>query len=393
MARSGLSLRERLLPALGASALALAIVGPLCFLGYRNSVESRREETRMWAQENIRQGLLNWRDDTVEAPANVWQVNPVDEWFNVLGEAWTNPPIVTLAEPAMEFGSTEQEFDFVDGQWFAYGEWVGRDEVFLAVVDRSEQDSDILFSGYRWSAVALGSALLAAAAAWFAASRMTGPIKMAHTVNRDFIADAAHELRTPLAVIQASAGHALSRERSAEDYRESLQEILDATERAGSSVGALLEFARLEAGQAAPRHAPLRLDLLTEEVAASIRVEDTTVESIPGEAVVVEADDGLIRQVIDNIARNAATRADKVTLSTHLEQHMARVDIEDTGPGFDPGIIDHVFERFRRGDRSGSAGLGLAIARTIVELHGGSCEAENREEGGARLTIRLPYKH
>lgn len=67
----------------------------------------------------------------------------------------------------------------------------------------------------------------------------------------------------------------------------------------------------------------------------------------------------------------------------------------DDGPGFDPGVIDHVFERFRRGDRSGSVGLGMAIARTVVDLHGGRCLAANRSDGdggGALVTIRLPYK-
>jgi two-component system OmpR family sensor kinase len=235
-------------------------------------------------------------------------------------------------------------------------------------------------------------AALAAAAAWMAAGRLAAPVRRARAVNRDFIADAAHELRTPLAIIQASAGHALSRERANNEYRESLSEILSATERAGASVGELLEFARLEAGQATPRLAPLRLDLLVEEVAASTRVDGTIIESIPGEAVVVEADYNLLRQVVDNITRNAAARSDKVVLTTHLDQRSARVEIADDGPGFDPGIIDHVFERFRRGDRSGSVGLGMAIARTIVELHGGTCSAANNPDGGALVTVELPYK-
>ncbi len=171
-----------------------------------------------------------------------------------------------------------------------------------------------------------------------------------------------------------------------------LAEILQASERAGASVGELLEFARLEAGQGTPRMAPLRLDLLVEEVAASIKVDATSVEASPSEAVVVDADYNLIRQVIDNIARNAAARAQTVTVSTHLEQRGARVEVIDDGPGFDEGIIDHVFERFRRGDRSGSVGLGMAIARSMVELHGGTCDAANQPGGGALVTVRLPYR-
>lgn len=146
------------------------------------------------------------------------------------------------------------------------------------------------------------------------------------------------------------------------------------------------------------RLAPLRLDLLVEEVASSIRVDGVSVEAHPGEAVVVEADYNLVRQVIDNIARNAAARAGKVNLTTALETRCARIEISDDGPGFDPGVIDSVFERFRRGDQSGSTGLGMSIARTIVEMHGGSCHAENRpvdDDGspaGALVVVRLPFK-
>jgi signal transduction histidine kinase len=96
--------------------------------------------------------------------------------------------------------------------------------------------------------------------------------------------------------------------------------------------------------------------------------------------------------VVENLTRNAVARADRVTLSAQLEDGQARVDVADNGPGFDPGIIDYVFERFRRGDRAGSAGLGMAIARTIVELHDGRCEARNLDEGGALVSFWLPLR-
>jgi two-component system OmpR family sensor kinase len=273
----------------------------------------------------------------------------------------------------------------------AKGLVLGDSTVLLTVVERETQESAVSSARLRWTGAALALAAVAAAIAWFATGRTQAPIERAHDVNRDFIADAAHELRTPLSIIQASAGQALARERSAEAYRESLTEILGATERAGASVGELLEFARLEAGQASPRLAPLRLDLLMEELASAVRVDGVTIEAVPGEAVVISADYNLLRQMFENLTRNAAARADKVTLSTHLEAKQARVEIVDDGPGFDPGIIDHVFERFRRGDRSGSVGLGMAIARTIAELHGGRCDAANREAGGAIVTVRLPF--
>lgn len=383
--------KQRLLPAFGAAALALVLVGPIAYVAYRHDVDQARQETETFAKDSIRQALGFWRDNEETAPDNVWQVNPIDGWFDPFGATDTEPSIMSLAEPAIDNGSHTKEYDF-DGQWLAHAERVSDTDVVLAVVWRGEQDAAIRNAAWLWTAVTLLVSALAGLAAWLAAGRLAAPVRRARAVNRDFIADAAHELRTPLAIIQASAGHALSRERANAEYRESLSEILAATERAGSSVGELLEFARLEAGQATPRLAPLRLDLLVEEVAASVRVDGTVIESIPGEAVVVEADYNLLRQVVDNITRNAAARSNKVVLTTHLDQRSARIDIADDGPGFDPGIIDHVFERFRRGDRSGSVGLGMAIARTIVELHGGTCSATNNSDGGALVTVELPYK-
>ena len=193
-----------------------------------------------------------------------------------------------------------------------------------------------------------------------------------------------------MAIIQASASHTLSRDRDGDAYRQSLEEIREAAERAGTGVAELLELARLEAGQANPRFAPLRLDLLTEEVAAAIRVDGVVVEANPGEALVVDADYGLLRQVLETLTRNAVARASHVWLTTAGHERSVVLDVADDGPGFDPEILPHVFDRFRRGDTGGSSGLGLAIARNIVEAHKGTIDVTNRAEGGALVRVTLP---
>ncbi len=103
---------------------------------------------------------------------------------------------------------------------------------------------------------------------------------------------------------------------------------------------------------------------------------------------------GVEVKVVDGVVR---VKGPKGILEQALAPH-TRIEISDDGPGFDPGVLDTVFERFRRGDQSGSVGLGMSIARTIVEMHGGSCEATNQPEdtdgnpAGALVMVRLPFK-
>lgn len=382
---------RRLLAALLATIVTFAFVGPLAYRAYANDRDNAKQDTYLQARGRIDDTLVAWRTETTDLPGNVWVAVPEEASWQPVGQTWTTPQVLTLTEPVQAGGELVIEYEF-DGKWLAVSQFVGERTVLLTVIGRDQEAQDITRARMLWLAVSLATSLLGGIIAYLAVGRMRRPIQEAHNVNRDFIADAAHELRTPLSIIQASAGHALARDREAAEYRESLEEILVATERAGASVGELLEFARMEAGQAQPRIAPLRLDLLSEEVASAVRVDGATIEARVGEPVVVEADYNLIRQVVDNLVRNAAARADKVLISTAREDGYARIDIADDGPGFDPGVIDHVFERFKRGDRSGSAGLGMAIARTMVELHGGHCSAENRASGGALVTVRLPYQ-
>jgi two-component system, OmpR family, sensor kinase len=213
----------------------------------------------------------------------------------------------------------------------------------------------------------------------------------------DFLADAAHELRTPLAVIQASAGHALSRERETVDYVQSLAEIRSASERASVGVSELLDLARFDAGQAVPRLAPLRLDLLAEEIVSATRLDDCVLTAETSPTVLVQADMALLRQAVDNLVRNAAARSSHVVLSCALDGSDGVIFVLDDGPGFSAEQLPYVFERYRRGDGRGSLGLGLPIAASIVAAHGGRVDIASPapsplspQHPGSLVSIRLP---
>ena len=368
-------------------ALAIGVVSVLVVrAGYERIDNAAQRE----AQGALGDLLVNRINVDPEPPANTWLVNVEEREIVALGDPYVEPPLLELAREAGEgrsFGSFRSKSD---GRWLAATQRMNLEFHAVAAIDLGPFDDEK--ASLRTRAAAVAVALTAACALigyWFA-GRSLSPARRAMEQQRDFIADAAHELRTPLAVIRASASHILSRPRENAEYRESLAEILAAAERAGVGVGELLELARLDAGQARPRLAPLRLDLLVEEVAAAIRVDAVQITALEGEALVVDADYALLHQVVETLTRNAAARARRVQLSTAPSGDRAVIEIRDDGPGFDPKVLPHVFDRFRRGDRKGSTGLGMAIAKSIVEAHGGSIVAENAATGGAivRITLR-----
>ena len=140
------------------------------------------------------------------------------------------------------------------------------------------------------------------------------------------------------------------------------------------------------------RTGPLRLDFLVEEVVSGVREEGCEVTHLAGSGVPVsvDADYGLVRQALDTLVRNAAVRADNVEVSVVTEGKSARIVINDNGPGIPEELLPVVFDRFRRGDTKGSVGLGMAIAKRIVEMHHGTVTASNRASGGASVSLTLP---
>lgn len=378
--------------------LAALAVGLLAWIAISTGSDQITDSAEREAENVVRELALNaglWPPESAlidnnTKPFNTWRVSAEDGWRNPFGSTWIEPPLITIAENALKNdGPTYADFES-DGAWLAYAEPVDEDgHVVITAIDLGGYEQDQRSFRFRVLMAALAAIIGTTAVAWWISGRALKPTRSAMARQRDFIADAAHELRTPLAVIRASASHALSKDREAPAYQQALAEILAATERAGSGVGELLELARLDAGQAQPRKAPLRVDLLIEEVASSVRVDDTQVVANTAESIVVDADYALLRQVLENLTHNAAARAERVDLSVVRAGDLVTIQVADNGPGFDEDILPHVFERFRRGDNRGSTGLGMAIAKSIVESHGGSVSAANRSDGGAIVKLHL----
>jgi len=217
------------------------------------------------------------------------------------------------------------------------------------------------------------------------------------------LASISHDLRTPLAVIAgASSSLAEKGDRmSAEERRALAGSIYEQSREMGKLVTNVLEMTRLEAdGIALDRdwHAMSEitgsvLHRLRERLAShTVRIE------LPSELPLVRVDATLVEQVLANLLENAAKYTPPGTaISLQAEQRGGEllVSVEDAGPGLPPGEPERLFAKFHRGNTEGTvggAGLGLAICRAVVRLHGGRIWAERRPEGGAAFRFTLPVE-
>ena len=222
---------------------------------------------------------------------------------------------------------------------------------------------------------------------------------------RDLVADAGHELRTPLAVLQTELEVADRPGRSREDLVESVRHARAETARLAALSEDLLLLAQAD-GPTEILHTELTepLDVVSGSVAAFRDEAAAAGVALAVHAAatptVAELDPVALRRVLDNLLDNALRHtAPGGSIDVRLEhgEDELVLTVDDTGPGFPEDFLPHAFERFSRAERSRSrshagygSGLGLSIVETLVGAHGGCVTAANRDAGGARLTVRLP---
>jgi heavy metal sensor kinase len=233
--------------------------------------------------------------------------------------------------------------------------------------------------------------------------RAFGQLERAYGQMREFIADASHELRTPVAAMRGEVQVALKRPRTGEEYRESLGVINEEAVHMSRIVDDLFTLARADAGERPLERRPLYLGEVVAEAVriarpiAEARGVDLAVEPPPDD-VEVQGDEALLRRAVLNLVDNAVKYTEaggSVRLSVSREGDRARVDVTDTGIGIAPAERERIFERFFRVDRArvrseGGAGLGLSIVRWAVEEHGGEVAVRSEPGRGSTFSILLP---
>jgi signal transduction histidine kinase len=227
------------------------------------------------------------------------------------------------------------------------------------------------------------------------------------SVNRltQFTADASHELRAPLTLIQTAAEYSLRRRRSEEEMVEAMQKVLAEAKRTSTLVDRLMELARSDSGNANLDEIPVDLTMLLKEVVDSIsrvaRAKKIKLRAVLGdEPALIMGDDAALRELFFNLIDNAVKYtpgSGSVTVALSKSDQTVSVQIADTGIGISEKDIPHVFDRFWRADKVrsravGGTGLGLSIAKWIVDQSKGTIKVESTLGLGSRFIVELPLQ-
>lgn len=245
-------------------------------------------------------------------------------------------------------------------------------------------------------------------------NEMFDRIEEAFTLQKQFTADASHELKTPLTILMGEIEVALKNPRTPEDYQNILKSAVEEIKRITNIVDDLLIIARLESGQLPLLKHPVRVDeLLLDAVSktsgyaaqhsVSVNYEVQNLSAHESEEIFVQADRDKLLSVFMNLLDNAIKYSKPngtIGVVQKIEDKFARLEIVDKGIGISSDDLPHVFDRFYRADKSRSgyasqrgSGLGLPISRFLVQAHGGTISIDSRKGEGTTVTVSLPILH
>ena len=248
--------------------------------------------------------------------------------------------------------------------------------------------------------VGLGGLLLAGVGGLYMSRRAMEPVRESFQRQRTFIADASHELKTPLALLRINA-EVMKRNPTDPENQEIIEDQLSEIDRMDTLLSDLLILARLDAGRLDVENKPFDLATVAADTAGrflkraseeGVRLEVEVPDELP-----VRGDPGRTGQILAALLDNAVRytpNGGNVTVSGRFLDERAEVSVEDTGPGIPPKHLPRIFDRFYRVEeartrKGGGTGLGLSIARDLARAQGGELIAGS-SKGGANFTLRLP---
>jgi signal transduction histidine kinase len=315
------------------------------------------------------------------------------------------PRVRAAAVSALRRGSVDAGYQGADGEWRVHARRFvmrgGRVYVAAAVSDLGQIEAQSLRLIETFVIGAFAALVLVSILGHYLAELSVRPVEQTYEYMRRFTADAAHELRTPVSVLRVRAEVAVQRERGPEEYRAALEDIGREAEVMGRIVDDLLILARVESGVRPVAEEPVYLDDLVSDAAAAagvladtrrvrLKVGDFDEARVTGDAP-------LLRQMLMILLQNAVkytAEGGEVTVDVHSRNGSPTVVVADTGIGIAPGDLPHVFERFYRGEEARGltegAGLGLSIARRIVDQHRARISVDSRPGQGTRVTVVFP---
>lgn len=267
----------------------------------------------------------------------------------------------------------------------------------------------VLEQAYRTTIERVGAALvignilvvgLVGVIAWILANRTLRPIRDAHVRQRRFVADASHEMRTPLAAIRATAESAADGTGTDPELRTALRSVVASTDRLTRLTNDLLLLARTDERLLAPSTDAVDLSIVAAEALEDFHATrppaaTTKVTLAPDLLVAADPDD--IRRILANLLDNAARYGGPtvhIGLTTSGSEREATLEIADDGPGIEAADLERIFEPFYRANpdatRPDGTGLGLALARSLAERGGGRLTVDSEPGVGSRFRLTLP---
>lgn len=226
------------------------------------------------------------------------------------------------------------------------------------------------------------------------------------TKHREFLANAAHELRSPLAAIQSSVEVTMQQPRSSEDYQELLYSIEEQSHHLGQLVNQLLELAASDAGVVETKLLPVRLDELARQACEMFQAvaeeRGLTLEFQARGPIIARGDSQHLRQLVTNLIDNAikfTPRGGKVSVRLRHDpgEEIVRLAVQDSGIGISAQDLPKIFDRFYRADKSRQrgtdaqgSGLGLSICQSIIHAHRGKITVQSEPGRGTTFDVELP---